>query len=163
MYFCRCSAFHRLPLELFLFLCVTRSSKNSCVVIDVDHYSYYAVNIVIFWCYSVLMYIVLLYTVVYTVVLLLIYTVVYTVVYTAYTAYTVSYCLYILLVTASYCLYILLILHHTAIHLQHIPGLWHQILFIAVIPALFQRYALFIAPPSSLLLFTAFNSCLTVV
>ena len=62
--------------------------------------------------------------------------------------YTACYCI-ILLVTASYCL----LLHHTAytvsyclllsltaIHLQLVPGLWHQILFIAVIPALCSVY-----------------------
>ena len=86
---------------VFISVC-TRSSKNSCVVIDVDHYSYYAVNIVIFWCYSVLMYIVLLYTVVYTVVLLLIYTVVYTVVYTAIFCY---YCLLLLYTCIMYQVY----------------------------------------------------------
>ena len=137
---------------VFISVC-TRSSKNSCVVIDVEYNRYYTVNIVIadnilYWCTLYCIYTVvllLIYTVVYTAyiycciycciycLLLLIYTVVYTVVYTAY---TVFYCLYILLIL----LYILLILHHTAIHLQHVPGLWHQILFIAVIPALCSVY-----------------------
>ena len=123
---------------VFISVC-TRSSKNSCVVIDVEYNRYYTVNIVIaniviadnilYWCTLYCIYTVVL-LLIYTVVLLLIYTVVLLLIYTAY---TVSYCLYILL-------YILLILHHTAIHLQHVPGLWHQILFIAVIPALCSVY-----------------------
>ena len=145
MYFCRCSAFHRLPLELFLFLCVTRSSKNSCVVIDVDHYSYYAVNIVIFWCYSVLMYIVLLYTVVYTVVLLLIYTVVYTVVLLL--IYTV---VYTVVYTAIFCYYCLLLLY-TCIMYQVYDG---QNFLSQLFQALFQALCSIYCCTSSLLLVT---------
>ena len=120
------------------------------------------------------MHIVLLYTVVlllyyclYTAILLLIYCYI-----TAYiTAYILLYYyLYTVVLLLIYCLLLLIycyitayILSLTAIHLHHALGLWHQILFIAVIPAVIPGVSPVYCYPSSLLLFTAFISCLTVV
>ena len=117
----------------------------------------YTVYILLYILYTYC-YIYCIHTAIYTAIYILLYILLY-ILYTYCYIYCIHTAIHTAIYTAIYTVYSVI----TAIHLHHIPCLWHQILFIAVIPGVMLYLLLYLFIAVIYCVYQLFNSCLTVI